>query len=796
MVALAVLAGAPRPGEAQPGPRFLTPPRAGDPVEIAVDYVRSEPESIRARRADLDEFRVDDRSRSRRSGVTHVRLRQQIGGIDVWDGDLAVHVTRDGRVLAVHDRFVPRTRRAVAGPGAPLIPAEAAVRNAVAELGLPEPALTALERPGGPAQEVVFARGALSREPIRARLVYVRGSSAGVRLAWNFTLWRAQTAWEINVDAVAGDILTRASRIENDAYRVFPFPLNSPDDGGRSLEVNPADPTASPFGWHDTNGSPGADRNDTRGNNVRAQEDTNGNDSGGFRPSGGGSRVFDFPLDLARNPDAYEAASITNLFYWNNLLHDLHYHYGFDEAAGNMQQNNYGNGGQDGDPLIVDALDGSGFDNAQILVKPDGQSPRMEMFLWRNPFAVLRVDAPASVAGDVEARGAAFGVLLDPAGLSGPVVQALDAPDPDPDDPFQLPGSTTDGCSPFTNASQVAGKIALIDRGICLFVQKIANAEAAGAIGVVIVNHTPNELIVMGGDPLPIGIPSLFIRLEDGNRLKAELAAGLTVTLRSDGVGAWDSAFDNGTVIHEYGHAVSARLTGGPSVIACLDLLQADGMSEGWSDFWELALTSKADDEPEDPRTLASYLLGQPPGGVGIRNYPYSTDLGVNPLTYAAIRDEGLNRPHGVGEVWAVALWELYWDLVASHGFDPDWFGGSGGNQIALQLVMDALALQPCNPTMVEGRDALLAADLAGYGGAHECAIWRAFAKRGMGVGADDGGSANSNQVAESFDEPLACPEPGAGGATAAALLALAGLRRGAGRARARAREAHLRSGS
>ncbi len=146
--------------------------------------------------------------------------------------------------------------------------------------------------------------------------------------------------------------------------------------------------------------------------------------------------------------------------------------------------------------------------------------------------------------------------------------------------------------------------------------------------------------------------------------------------------------------------------------------------------------------------------------------------------------------------MWAAALWELYWDLVASHGFDPQWIGGSGGNNIALQLVMDALALQPCNPTMVEGRDALLAADLAGYGGAHECAIWRAFAKRGMGVDAEDGGSANSVAVVEGFDEPLACPEPGAGLGGAIAMLALAGLRRGAGRARARAREARPRSGS
>ena len=65
--------------------------------------------------------------------------------------------------------------------------------------------------------------------------------------------------------------------------------------------TNPQDSNASPYGWHDTNGSTGAEYTDTRGNNVFAQEDHAGNNSGtGFRPNGGGRLNFDFPLDLTQ----------------------------------------------------------------------------------------------------------------------------------------------------------------------------------------------------------------------------------------------------------------------------------------------------------------------------------------------------------------------------------------------------------------------------------------------------------------------------------------------------------------
>ena len=156
-----------------------------------------------------------------------------------------------------------------------------------------------------------------------------------------------------------------------------------------------------------------------------------------------------------------------------------------------------------------------------------------------------------------------------------------------------------------------------------------------------------------------------------------------------------------------------------------------------------------------DPRGVATYLVGQSSEKPGIRRFPYSTDLAVNPLTFGDIAISfGV---HATGEIWAVTLWELYWMLVATHGFDPDLYAGNGGNNLALQLVMDGLKLQPCNPTFMEARDAILSADLLNHDGRNRCPLWAAFAKRGMGVNAQDGGSANSQSVTEDFELPQEC---------------------------------------
>ncbi|MFP8875832.1 MAG: M36 family metallopeptidase, partial [Myxococcota bacterium] len=115
--------------------------------------------------------------------------------------------------------------------------------------------------------------------------------------------------------------------------------------------------------------------------------------------------------------------------------------------------------------------------------------------------------------------------------------------------------------------------------------------------------------------------------------------------------------------------------------------------------------------------------------------------------------------PHGVGEIWALALWEMLWQLVAAHGFDPDLYGGTGGNNLAMQLVVDALQLQPCNPTFIEARDALLDAESDLSAGANECLMWTAFAKRGLGAAASTSEDPGEISASEDFSLPAECAE-------------------------------------
>ncbi len=148
--------------------------------------------------------------------------------------------------------------------------------------------------------------------------------------------------------------------------------------------------------------------------------------------------------------------------------------------------------------------------------------------------------------------------------------------------------------------------------------------------------------------------------------------------------------------------------------------------------------------------------------GVGIRPAQYTYDMGVNNYTYANL--PAMAVPHGVGFIWATMTWDMYWNLVNEHGFNPDFYGDwtTGGNNLAIQLVMDGMKLQPCNPGFVDGRNAILQADVNLTGGANQCAIWDAFARRGLGFSASQGSSGSTSDGTPAFDIPPACSFLGA----------------------------------
>lgn len=131
--------------------------------------------------------------------------------------------------------------------------------------------------------------------------------------------------------------------------------------------------------------------------------------------------------------------------------------------------------------------------------------------------------APAMALTTYPATEADFGPVLDSTGVTGNVVLAVDGT-----------GPVNDGCSALTNGAAVLGNIALIDRGTCSFKTKVANAQVAGATGVLIANNAVGFPITMGDDPTiatSITIPSMMTTQSVGTSIKADLLTG-TVTVK------------------------------------------------------------------------------------------------------------------------------------------------------------------------------------------------------------------------------------------------------------------------
>ncbi|MCB1008293.1 MAG: M36 family metallopeptidase, partial [Acidobacteria bacterium] len=729
--------------------------------DIALAYVADSAGELGLRPGDADDVAVTDVVTTRHNGLTHVYLRQRVQGLEIDGAEMGIHIDREGRILHRAGAFVPAVAERVAGqPSFPRLAPEEAVRAAADRLALParDADLALVESAAGTDRRTVFSSPELSEEEIPVRLRYFRIPGGDqLRLTWNLNLKvTGSTDWlDLWIDAATGDLVGQVNwTAEVDAtYRIFASPKESPSDGGRTDEVDPhlaggALPAtgASPYGWHDTNGVIGPETDLTSGNNVNACTDTDANNAcdPGSQPSGGTPPlVFQPALDLAtQQPADYRDAAVVNLYYWNNIIHDISYQYGFDEVAGNFQQNNYGRGGLGSDSVRAEAQDGSGVNNANFGTPPDGSQPRMQMYVWTNPFSqFVTVTAPAGIAASYIANPSNNGGTG--MGLSADMALVVDGTPP-----------TNDACEAVTN--DLTGKIALIvwSGGLCNSSVFVANAAAAGAVAAVIVDDTVEPRTNFGGNA---AIPSVAVGSTDGQLFVTTLAGDpIAATLEDnpDGQINRDSDLDAGVIVHEYGHGISNRLTGGPATASCLG--NTEQMGEGWSDWQTLFLHAAVGDTATTPRPVGTYLdFDDPLTGAGIRHYPYNTDNAANPLTYGDIPGETV--PHGVGAVWANMLWEMYWNLVGEFGYDPDLYYGTGGNNIAYQLVIDGMKLQPCNPGFVTGRDAILAADEANYDGDLACHIWNAFAERGVGTGANQGSSNAIGDETEDFTLPPVC---------------------------------------
>lgn len=374
----------------------LSEPAGGDALDIGLEWVQANLQALGLTAADVGEYEVTDRVFSAVSGVTHIYLRQQYRGIPVYNAQLHFSVARDGRMLIVNNQFVPDLATAVAGLGAGVSPGQA-VRAAALHQGESIGFEPRTDPPDASAQQASrVAHDGISLEPIEAKLMYLPIRPGEVRLVWNFQIHTgdAQHAFDYTVDASTSEVWTRFDWVAGDTYRAYPIPLESPNHNtttpppadGRSLLTNPHNVTASPFAWHDTNGAAGAEFTIMRGNNVHAYDDIDNNNAPpAVQPDCGAGLACDFASNLTLEPSTYTSAAVANLFYWNNIVHDVQYQYGFDEAGGNFQGNNYGRGGGGAlgnDDVMAEAQDGSGINNANFFTPPDGSRPRMQMYRW------------------------------------------------------------------------------------------------------------------------------------------------------------------------------------------------------------------------------------------------------------------------------------------------------------------------------------------------------------------------------------------------------------------------------
>lgn len=257
-----------------------------------------------------------------------------------------------------------------------------------------------------------------------------------------------------------------------------------------------------------------------------------------------------------------------------------------------------------------------------------------------------------------------------------------------------------------------------------------------------------DDRIIYDAQPLSKQNKASFMSPPDGQH--GEMRLGIF----SKGTPSRDSSLENMIPIHEYMHGISIRMTGGPANHECFGFLEPSGMGEGWSDAIAIFLQRISTDTRETVVRMGIYTSNNPDG---IRIAPYSTDTKVNNLMFSDL--EKFRKSHLVGAIWATVLYELYWNLVEKYGFSSNFYDAkqSEGNIVALQLMIGALAIQPCNPTFLQGRDAIIAFDEARYDGMNFCEIWRAFAKRGMGVKASTDGGSVINSVQEDFTIPPFC---------------------------------------
>jgi len=372
----------------------LSEPRSDTADNIARGFLGRNAGLFALRSADAGNLRLINEDNDR--GTSFLEYAQTVGGLKVFEGRVQVTVNKNGEVLSVREGFLIEGQTADLNP---TVDENQAIVKAFAYAGRNIASSLVETRARNEKSESAAFGNPLGTqlEDVLSELNVFRVNNSA-KLAWHIYAEVGPDEWyESLVDAHSGELLLRHNLYVSDAQGTVY--TEDPGKGARVLVSFVGDTVINTsFGWMGT-------ATVTTGNNVEAYLDTNAdnapdNNNGSGLSTGHASSAtqdFTFPFSTAVDPRTQQAAVVTNLFYFNNIMHDFSYNLGFTETARNFQTNNYGRGGIENDSVRAEAQDGSGTNNANFATPPDGQRPRMQQYLFTSP----NPDRDSSVDGDV-----------------------------------------------------------------------------------------------------------------------------------------------------------------------------------------------------------------------------------------------------------------------------------------------------------------------------------------------------------------------------------------------------------
>jgi Zn-dependent metalloprotease len=372
----------------------LSEPQSDTADNIARNFLNRHNALFALSSSDVANLKLTNEDNDR--GTVFLEYFQTVGGIKVFEGQVQVVVNKNGEVLSVREGFLVDNQQIKLKPALTEAKAiaqafEYAGRNVA-------PAFAETYTRTSPGEMSRFANPLdASFEEILSELNVVRVGSA-TRLAWHVFAEAGPNEWyEILLDAHTGELLLRNNLYVSEAQGTVY--IEAPDKGARQLVSFVGNTTINTAaGWMGTSTV-------TTGNNAEAYLDTDANNAPDNNNGTGLStghafssiQDFTFPFSTTVDPRTQPAAVVTQLFYYNNIMHDFSYGLGFTESARNFQVNNFGRGGLGNDSVRAEAQDGSGTNNANFATPPDGSRPRMQQFLFTSP----NPDRDSSMDGDV-----------------------------------------------------------------------------------------------------------------------------------------------------------------------------------------------------------------------------------------------------------------------------------------------------------------------------------------------------------------------------------------------------------